>query len=687
MQTPRNVTLEILRHGPAHNQLLSPLTRYLALCGNHSPVTVNVPYEHNQYLARYMAFDYRDGADNTAKQRRELELQIVADEMSQILAGVPGLISELAERCENNSFTHFELVLSASELALLPFELANAPNGFPGAGQPLALQSQAPLCITRRVRRVENERFKWPDRPRVLFAAALPRHDEGLVLEHVTALRGALSPWVRRKARGEAPDEPSKRLTQHLTILPRASEQDLVRELSTGTYTHVHILAHGVKIKEGVDERFGLALYDEDHHDTTDLVSSSRLATIMRSFNVDGSDSLSQPTVLTVASCHGGAQGSVVGAGSSVAHALHEAGIPLVVSSQFPLSFAGSTMMVDILYRGLLWGHDPRVLLNKLRRQLKSHLPNTHDWASLVTYAALPNDLDAKLARVRIEQARRSIDVAFRYSDEFAEKDYFYSDANAQRQAEIGTAFDELESLIGYGKGMLEQISRELEQQSPRSDSNRFQLAEVYGLLGSTVKREAEAICRRIGCGENLPSGLDQEVWKVALRRSQAYYQRVFKLDRSESWALVQDLSVSVVLEDPLEPLHEKWELARLLSETNRYDEDRTTWAWSLSNLIELSLMSLMFPEGDGLPTKQRMKEKHEEVRRETLAWAEEFMMIVREDAWEILSQRRQLYRYLRWYYRDYPGLWTVAEYGGSPCDVPPLINGLCQQLLQTLPS
>ena len=37
----QNVKLELLRPGPAHNQLLSPLTPYLALCGADGPVTVN----------------------------------------------------------------------------------------------------------------------------------------------------------------------------------------------------------------------------------------------------------------------------------------------------------------------------------------------------------------------------------------------------------------------------------------------------------------------------------------------------------------------------------------------------------------------------------------------------------------------------------------------------------------------
>ena len=48
----RNIKLELLRPGPAHNQLLSPLTPYLALCGADGPVTVNIPFEHRHLLNR-----------------------------------------------------------------------------------------------------------------------------------------------------------------------------------------------------------------------------------------------------------------------------------------------------------------------------------------------------------------------------------------------------------------------------------------------------------------------------------------------------------------------------------------------------------------------------------------------------------------------------------------------------------
>jgi hypothetical protein len=50
MSEIHNVKIELLRAGPAHNQLLSPLTPYLALCGADGPVTVHIPFEHEQLL-------------------------------------------------------------------------------------------------------------------------------------------------------------------------------------------------------------------------------------------------------------------------------------------------------------------------------------------------------------------------------------------------------------------------------------------------------------------------------------------------------------------------------------------------------------------------------------------------------------------------------------------------------------
>src|SRR5882724_10466484 len=87
----RTITLELLRHGPAHNQLLSPLTQYLALCENHSAITVRVPFEHNQFLHRIRALSYQLGDES-----RVFQVYDAARVLADVLSQIPGLVAELS---------------------------------------------------------------------------------------------------------------------------------------------------------------------------------------------------------------------------------------------------------------------------------------------------------------------------------------------------------------------------------------------------------------------------------------------------------------------------------------------------------------------------------------------------------------------------------------------------------------
>ena len=87
----RTVELQLLRHGPPQNQLLSPLTNYLALCGDHPNTTLNFPLEHAGLKTRLRALRYEDSEETRRAQLNETS-QIVA----KVLAAVPGLISEFA---------------------------------------------------------------------------------------------------------------------------------------------------------------------------------------------------------------------------------------------------------------------------------------------------------------------------------------------------------------------------------------------------------------------------------------------------------------------------------------------------------------------------------------------------------------------------------------------------------------
>ncbi len=297
----RTIQLEILRHGPPHNQLLSPLTEYFALCENHPAVTLRVPFEHAEFMLRLRSLQYK----RDEPEYRPLELEDVSHRITEIMAQVPGLIRELAGQSgEASQPFHLRLILSANELALLPFEITNASPGFAGAGQPLLLQSQSPVCITREVRRVATEHLDWPPppNPKILFAAACPKAQVPLE-EHALVMREAIEPWVFPH---RTPDERRQRIAEHLTILPQATVRGIEGACASGQYTHVHILAHGVPLKKGDDRRYGLALHDRMDPDLAEIVEGSRLAKALRSPLKNGTGGFARPTVVTLAACNAG---------------------------------------------------------------------------------------------------------------------------------------------------------------------------------------------------------------------------------------------------------------------------------------------------------------------------------------------------------------------------------------------
>lgn len=596
----RTVTLEFVRPGPPHNQLLSPLTRYLALCGSLPAETVEFPFEHSQILIRLRALQYRE-----SRETRELQLADTAKALGDVLSTVPGLIAELATSFgRREPLTHLRLILSANELALLPFELANAPAGSPGAGQQLALQSQVPLCITREVRRATREYLQWPPPPnlRILFAAASPEGVGQVPLDaHLLALLKVIEPWVYHYL----PEERRERVGQHLTVLPQASVENIQKACKGAQYTHVHILAHGVPLDKAGDRRFGLALHDSRDPKRADLVEGARLASLLSS----------KPAVVTLAACDAGNVGSVVGAGASIAHSLHEAGIPLVVASQFPLSFSGSVVMTQVLYEGFLSGVDPRVLLNELYRQLQILVPDTHDWSSLVAYASFPPDLDDQMGRVRVRQTHRRLEAALNYADRATRDSQPLTD---ERAKDLKNALDRLADARRRMEELLEEVPQER--------------VEIWGLLGAAEKRLAEILdrARRYSVQDNR--------FAASLQKARDYYRLSFQADHTKSWYLVQMLSLTAVLEGGDQIDRDLWNLACLLSGQELQRDDREAQAWAHANLVELHLLSVL------------RKDPPPDARRQALDHARALLELAGADSFAVHSTRRQLARYLEFF-------------------------------------
>ncbi|TFY97741.1 CHAT domain-containing protein [Ramlibacter humi] len=601
----RTITLELLRHGPSHNQLLSPLTPYLALCDNHAPVTVNIPFEHNQFLHRLTALTYEFGDSRIADEQRKFQLQDTGRELSRILCAIPGLTAELNRHGEDsNEAIHLRLVLSASELALLPFELVLAGNGSPGFGQPLLLQNEAPVCLTRETRRVREPQLAWDADAKVLFVCASPPGLAPVPVDaHLLALRRAVDPWVGYFRKG---DDAARRgrVEERLRVLTNATIDDIQAACAEGEYTHVHILAHGVTRPDGFDLRFGLALHAPGNGGGIDVAGGDRLASALRPLLKPGRDGFARPLVVTLASCNAANQGSVVGAGASIAHALQSAGIPLVIAGQFPLGFAGSVELVETLYDGLLWGADPRALLLDLRRRMHVLYPQRHDWAALTAYASLAPDFEQQLRRLQVERAQRALYTAMDHADSVLTE--FLPAFGGRSDPPPDWTPAQKDQAFQAAVQRIEQPWQRMQRFAAEAGSE----VEIRGHLASLAKRRAELVLlalRLIGLDEEEQARRREEC-RGFLAFSRRMYAECFAIDRDAAWAAVQQACLSLLLEPQEQDgsqaspvaagLREKevaglWKAAWFQSLLDAQGSDARA-GWALGNLIELPLLAVL---------------------------------------------------------------------------------------------
>ncbi|WAK02553.1 CHAT domain-containing protein [Methylobacter sp. YRD-M1] len=621
----RKVKLELLRSGPAHNQLLSPLTNYIALCGSDGPVTLQMPFEHRQLLMRLQRLRYPQDKDPATDDQRQSEVRDIGEAIGRVLGQVPALLSELGNAgAENSKLVHLRLVMSAFELGLIPFEAAVAPDGFPGSGSPLFLQMRAPISITREIRRGRPLPVDWNRPPRILFAFAAPGNLYVPAQTHLQALREAIEPWVRIKDENRI--EEVKKL---LTVLPNATLEQIRLLCASTEFTHVHILAHGAPFKYSGDERYGIALCSETGA-TADIVDGERLAIALTSRDTAGNTRF-RPTLVTLATCDSGNINSVLTPGGSIAHELNAAGIPWVIASQFPLWMKASAIAAKVLYSGLLNGADPRWVLYELRQRLRTDSPETHDWASIVAYSTVPWDFEQQLRLFRDKQIQRKIEVKFDRIDELV-------GANEERSASAGHVFSdahskELATLCTSVRKDLESWCAE--SCATLSDKDR---ARRLGLRAASEKR--------IGIAYTLAK--EHSLAMKAYETCRDLYRDAWEVDICNYWVITQYLSIIAILKrgddgPALKDLADKygilWNAAKQIVEWQIRRSSGEERAYAFSTLAELSLLGVIYGGQD--------------INRKTLKAAithscQEMLNELCSDAFPIVSTRRQFRRYLK---------------------------------------
>ena len=626
----RNVKLELLRPGPSHNQLLSPLTPYIALCGSEGPTTISIPFEHQQLLNRLERLRYVTQGKEISRQQCNTEVQELGGILGGILSQVPALISSMSSaRCQENQLVHLRLATKAYEIALLPFELSIAKDGFPSPGSPLFLQTSEPIILTRETRGRHPTAVDWNRKPKILFAFASPGNLPAVPYrEHLKALRRAIEPWVKYQKKAEDRVQEVKKL---LTVLPNASLQDIINACNESQYTYIHILAHGDTLDNQGATDYGLALCDEKNTSIKKVIDGATLA-----YALTARDSLNKakdrPTLVSLATCDSGNTGSTLVPGGSIAHALHAAGIPWIVASQFPLWMNASSIAVETLYNGLFNGEDPRWLLYNLRQRLRTECIDTHDWASIVSYASVPWDFEKQVQAFSNKQTRAKIEVLF-------DKALKISASIDWAKSKDITQQDVIQEL----KPIYLAIRNELTQWLNRLPENAYpnQRAVILGIKGASEKRIGNIYFRQ---------GNNDRAWEL-YKDSCDFYKQALLTDPSNHWAITQYLSMRAVLvckqentEHLTEELGNWWITVKQIALWKNRKSTNEDYIWSLSTLAELELLSSVYCK----------EYKQSKAKKEIKRLCQELVNTTGPNTFPIFSTCRQFKRY-----RDY---WATGD-------------------------
>jgi hypothetical protein len=623
MNDIRTIELEFLRSGPAHNQLLSPLTPYMALCGAEGPVSVYLPFEHAQLLNRLNRLRYEIDGVAVAASQRAAELQELGETIARTLGNIPALVSELrSARADTSRLVNIRLTISAYELGLVPFEATMAPADTSGSGAPLLLRTLT--TMTREIRRGQQLNMEWDRAPNILFAFASPPGFPAVpAQQHLEALRRAIDPWIALK---DAPEERIAEVRKMLTVLKNATARKISDACQAADYTHVHILAHGAPIPGSEGRRFGVVLGKEGNPDGHVVVDGESLAMALKGLKSNG-QAKQPPTVVTLATCDSGNASSVLTPGGSIAHELHAQDIPWVIASQFPLWMRASNIAAEILYRGLLTGNDPRWVLHELRQRLRIDLPETHDWASIVAYAVIAPDLESQVDTFRSRQTRRKMNVKFDRMDDLVGANE--PDPAKRKARDTGLVALELEKLCIAVRADLSAWCNE-----PAAQRNPKEKAERLGMSAASEKRIAivYALFK------------DDRKSVEAYRKSRELYEAAVKVEPVNHWAMTQFLSIAATpaLKADHAWLSTKygrwWLTAYQLAEWQLRSAAAVDRVWAHSTLAELELLGTVYDD---------RAFKAEEARSNIVGHCEEICQSSAQDSFPVFSTRRQFRRYI----------------------------------------
>ncbi|MEW8508463.1 MAG: CHAT domain-containing protein [Candidatus Thiodiazotropha sp.] len=624
-----SLTVEFQRFGDPTG-VIRLSDRYIRTVGTTAPaqeIGFEISQENlNQAMAAldYSHFEYAD--DNAAvRNTAEMVLKDIEPYLRRFLLDDKPPSPRRSPGYQS-PYNQIDVVARPLELAQLPFEALEA--------------SDNNLIVTRRIRQ------PWPmpevvrdNAPKVLFAWAEPKrssrsrrrmevpHDR-----HLSLLREILCIW------GDSA----------IVEVANASLEALINTVDDARFTHVHLLMHGIGPKPrdlAAGERIDLqsrpppttCLAFEKEDGSIDRVAPEQLAAIF-------SKAEHRPETFAIATCHS-AEVDPIRSGSTVAHALHTAGVPIVLGSQLALTKTGSDELIATFLNQVVRGNDPRMALRKTRDKLRATREKTYyDHIALVGYIHIDDGLSQRLIQRRFEVALKRL------------KQNSNNAENHTKRAidELGRAKTITQQQANEIRQEFEAVRRGLEQHEHDPALTKAQREELHGLQASALKREAEASWN---LGRALAGRDDTEDWlahsREMLRQASAAYRRAAEISRDHHWTWVQWLVLEAVRHGTLTGSEPDWTTAmaaardiatRKLSSCKTKDErrqlaEKRNWAWG--SILELYLIA-------PLVGRERALKQAKHAARTLVKAAHR-----RNDPYPIVSTLAQLSRYRDWWHND----------------------------------
>lgn len=536
--------------------------QYLRTVQSGGVKTVRLELTQNklQDAMRFLDYvNYRRGNANAVRENAE-------DVLRQLLPRLKAFMPDL-QRKNDGDLIQVEIVTQALELAQLPFEVLE--------------EEDDDLIVTRRIR------LPWPlppvsrdVAPRVLFAWAEPRGMKVPHKRHRELLEAFLGDWPGSLVEIE---------NASLDAL-----RDRIHSEKAG-FTHIYVLAHGVGPPTEAT-RFDL---DAEPAPSTYLglqdgndfcrCSPKDLEGLFRS-------ETRRPTAFILATCDSGEVNSIQ-TGGTLAHALHRAGVPVVVASQFELTQVGSDRLIDVFLNMIVSGEDPRIALRECRNRLRNDVDTTYyDRVAVVGYVQLQEGIETQLTerKLNISLARlKAISNAAGDEISGAHK----GDTGDKAVGRWQTLVERFEEVRDSLNGVKEEIEKDKELK------RRFE-EEALGLVASSLKREAEAawLLGQVVEDDKLRAESLAHS-RTRLAEAAEAYERASRPSRDRHWVWVQWLALRTVLDGTLPAGDIDWVVAQVAAGDDNY-------IWGLGSLVELQVLGAWLDDHEAQVQAEKLLEE-----------------------------------------------------------------------------